>query len=71
MKETSSTSKKEVPKHRNALQDKYQKAKDLGQDNEPLNPDNIQKQKNSCPNLVAGDYLCYHLHQRKKQRVVF
>ena len=49
MKETSSTSTKEVPKHRNALQEKYQKAKDLGQDNEPLNPDNIQKQKEQLP----------------------
>ena len=49
MKETSSTSTKEVPKHRNALQEKYQKAKDLGQDNEPLNPENIQKQKVQLP----------------------
>ena len=49
MKETSSTSTKEVPKHRNALQEKYQKARDLGQNNEPLNPDNIQKQKEQLP----------------------
>ena len=49
MKETSSTSKKEVPKHRNALQEKYQKARDLGQNNEPLNPDNTQKQKEQLP----------------------
>ena len=33
-KETLSTSGKEVPKHRNALEEKYQ---------EPLNPENIQK----------------------------
>ena len=49
MKETSSTSTKEVPKHRNALQEKYQKARDLGQNNEPLNPANIQKQKEQLP----------------------
>ena len=40
---TLSTSEKEVPKHRNALQEKYkQEAK---AEPEPLNPENIQKQK--------------------------
>ena len=38
MKETLSTSEKEVPKHRNALEEKYKKVKEK----EPLNPENIQ-----------------------------
>ena len=36
MKEILSTSEKEIPKHREALQEKYQ-------EKEPLNPDNIQR----------------------------
>ena len=44
---TLSTSEKEVPKHRNALEEKYkQEAK---AEPEPLNPDNIQKQKEQLP----------------------
>jgi len=39
-KETLSTSDKAVPKHRNALEDKYQ---------EPLNPDNIQNSQLPAP----------------------
>ena len=39
-KETLSTSEKDVPKHRNALEDKYQ---------EPLNPENIQKSQLPVP----------------------
>ena len=39
-KETLSTSDKEVPKHRNALEEKYQ---------EPLNPENIQKSQLPVP----------------------
>ncbi len=47
--ETLSTSTKEVPKHRNALQEKYEEAKKIGQEAEPLNPENIQKQKEQLP----------------------
>ena len=47
--ETLSTSTKEVPKHRNALSEKYEEAKKIGQDSEPLNPENIQKQKEQLP----------------------
>ncbi len=50
MTETLSTSQekeKEVPKHRNALSEKYEEAKKIGQESEPLNPENIQKQKQS------------------------
>jgi len=43
-KETLSTSEKEVPKHRNALEDKYQV-----EEKEPLNPENIQKSQLPAP----------------------
>ena len=45
MKETLSTSEKEVPKHKNALEEKYQNVKEK----EPLNPDNIQKSQLPTP----------------------
>ena len=41
-KETLSISGKEVPKHREALQEKYE-------EKEPLNPENIEKQKSQLP----------------------
>jgi len=43
-KETLSTSEKEVPKHKNALEDKYQV-----EEKEPLNPENIQKSQLPVP----------------------
>jgi len=43
-KETLSTSGKEVPKHRNALEDKYQV-----EEKEPLNPENIQRSQLPAP----------------------
>ena len=43
-KETLSTSEKDVPKHRNALEDKYQV-----EEKEPLNPENIQKSQLPTP----------------------
>ena len=43
--ETLSISEKEVPKHRNALEEKYQNT----QEKEPLNPDNIQDQISQLP----------------------
>ena len=48
-KETLLTSEKEIPKHRNALSEKYQEEKKIGQEAEPLNPENIQKQKEQLP----------------------
>ena len=48
-KETLSTATKEVPKHRNALQEKYNETKNIGQEKEPLNPDNIKKVKSQLP----------------------
>ena len=44
-KETLSTPEKELPKHRNALEEKYQNVKEK----EPLNPDNIQKSQLPTP----------------------
>jgi len=44
MKETLLTSEKEVPKHKNALQEKYKL-----EEKEPLNPDNIQKSQLPTP----------------------
>ena len=43
-KETLSTSEKDVPKHRNALEDKYQV-----EEKEPLNPENIQRSQLPAP----------------------
>ena len=43
-KETISTSEKEVPKHKNALEEKYQT-----EEKEPLNPENIQKSQLPAP----------------------
>ena len=47
--ETLLTLEKEVPKHRNALTDKYEEAKNIGQEKEPLNPENIENQKEQLP----------------------
>ena len=44
-KETLSTSEKELPKHREALQEKYK----TFEEKEPLNPDNIKNQKSQLP----------------------
>ena len=46
-KETLSTSEKEIPKHRNALSEKYQD--EAKGEEEPLNPDNIQNVKDQLP----------------------
>ena len=46
-KETLSTSEKEIPKHRNALSDKY--LDETKGEKEPLNPDNIQNVKDQLP----------------------
>ena len=41
-KETLSISEEENPKHKNALEEKYK-------EEEPLNPENIEKQKSQLP----------------------
>jgi len=48
-KETLLTLEKEVPKHRNALTEKYEETKNIGQEKEPLNPENIENQKEQLP----------------------
>ena len=49
-KETLSTSEKEIPKHRNALSEKYKEEdKKIGSESEPLSPENIQKVKSQLP----------------------
>ena len=47
--ETLLTLEKEVPKHRNALTDKYEEAKNIAQEKEALNPENIENQKEQLP----------------------
>ena len=44
-----STSTKEVPKHRNALEEKYKATKEMVKEKEPLNPENIQNIKDQLP----------------------
>ena len=44
-KESLSISEKDLPKHKNALEEKYQTL----QEKEPLNPDNIKEQKSLLP----------------------
>jgi len=46
-KETLSTSEKGIPKHRNALSEKY--LDEAKGEKEPLNPDNIQNVKDQLP----------------------
>ena len=47
---TLSNSEKEVPKHRNALQEKYNKEKEnKSEEKEPLSPDNIQNLVSKLP----------------------
>ena len=45
-KVTLSTSEKEIPKHKNALEEKY---KSEPKEKEPLNPENIKEQKTQLP----------------------
>ena len=44
-KETLSTSENNLPKHKNALEEKYKEH----QEKEPLNPDNIKEQRSLLP----------------------
>ena len=49
-KETLSTSEKEIPKHRNALSEKYKEEdRKIGSESEPLNPENIQQVNSQLP----------------------
>ena len=57
-KEMLSTSEKEVPKLRNALQEKYKEVNKIGEESEPLNPENIQKQKEQLPDPSGWRFSC-------------
>ncbi len=70
-KETLSTSEKEIPKHRNALSEKYQEENKVGSEPEPLNPENIEKQKEQLPEPSGWRLLVYLSHRKKKLKVEF
>ena len=61
MKETLSTSEKEVPKHREALQEKYK-------EQEPLNPENIKSQESQLPEPSGWRLLVLPFTPREKTK---
>ena len=63
-KETLLPSEKEVPKHRNALEEKYQNT----QEKEPLNPDNIQDQISQLPMPSGWRLLVLPFTPREKTK---
>ena len=63
-KETLSISEKEVPKHKNALEEKYQNT----QEKEPLNPDNIQDQISQLPMPSGWRLLVLPFTPREKTK---
>ena len=67
-KETLSISEKEIPKHRNALSEKYEEAKKIGQEAEPLNPENIQKQKEQLPEPAGWRLLVLPFTPKEKTK---
>ena len=64
MKETLSISEKEVPKHKNALEEKYRGH----QEKEPLNPDNIQDQISQLPMPSGWRLLVLPFTPREKTK---
>ena len=63
-KETLSISEKEVPKHRNALEEKYQNT----QEKEPLNPENIKDQISQLPMPSGWRLLVLPFTPREKTK---
>ena len=63
-KVTLSTSEKEVPKHKNALEEKYKSEPQK----EPLNPDNIQDQKPQLPEPSGWRLLVLPFTPKEKTR---
>ena len=61
MKETLSTSEKEVPKHREALQEKYK-------EQAPLNPENIKSQESQLPDPSGWRLLVLPFTPREKTK---
>jgi len=62
-KETLSTSEKEVPKHKNALEEKYQT-----EEKEPLNPENIKEQESQLPAPSGWRLLVLPFSPREKTK---
>ena len=60
-KETLSTSDKEVPKHKNALEEKYK-------EKEPLNPENIKEQKSLLPDPSGWRLLVLPFTPKEKTK---
>ena len=65
-KETLSTSEKEVPKHKNALEEKYQT-----EEKEPLNPENIQKSQLPVPSGWRLLVLPFSPREKTKGGILF
>ena len=65
-KETLSTSEKEIPKHRNALSEKYQN--EVKGEKEPLNPNNIQNVKDQLPEPSGWRLLVLPFTPREKTK---
>jgi co-chaperonin GroES (HSP10) len=65
-KETLSTSAKEIPKHRNALSEKYEKEA-IGE-KEPLNPDNIENVKDQLPDPSGWRLLVLPFTPKEKTK---
>ncbi len=64
-KETLSTSENNLPKHKNALEEKYKKRK------EPLNPDNIKEQKSLLPDPSGWRLLVLPFTPKEKLKAEF
>jgi len=65
-KETLSISEKGIPKHRNALSEKYEK-ESIGE-KEPLNPDNIQYVKDQLPDPSGWRLLVLPFTPKEKTK---
>ena len=63
-----STSTKEVPKHRNALEEKYKATKEMVKEKEPLNPENIQNIKDQLPEPCGYRLLVLPFTPREKTK---
>ena len=63
-KETLSISEKEVPKHKNALEEKYKEH----QEKEPLNPENIKEQKSQLPQPTGWRILVLPFTPKEKTK---
>ena len=63
-KETLSISEKEVPKHKDALEEKYKEH----EEKEPLNPENIKEQESQLPAPSGWRLLVLPFSPREKTK---